>query len=115
MTSLPCDRLPDLCAAVDTLRARWPAFVWGAATVVCRRGLHGGVMAFYDERSEWPAIEEAIADATGILRAAGCVPYKSGKLWAQEVRASGAYYEVLQRLKRELDPQGLLSPGNLGL
>ncbi|MCC6708544.1 MAG: FAD-binding oxidoreductase [Gammaproteobacteria bacterium] len=115
MTSLPCDRLADLCAAVDALRARWPAFVWGAATVVCRRGLHGGVMAFYDERSEWPAIEQAIEDATQVLRGAGCVPYKSGKLWAQEVKASGAYHQVLRRLKRELDPKGLLSPGNLGL
>ncbi len=86
MTSLPCDRLADFCAAVDALRARWPAFVWGAATVVCRRGLHGGVMAFYDERSEWPAIEQAIEDATQVLRGAGCVPYKSGKLWAQEVQ-----------------------------
>jgi glycolate oxidase len=115
MTSLPCDRLAELCAAVDVLRARWPAFVWGAATVVCRRGLHGGVMAFYDERSEWPAIEQAIADATRVLREAGCVPYKSGKLWAEEVKASGAYFEVLQRLKGALDPAGLLSPGNLGL
>ena len=115
MTSLPCDRLADLCGAVDSLRARWPAFVWGAATVVCRRGLHGGVLAFYDERSEWPAMQDAIADATVVLRRAGCVPYKSGKLWADEVRASGAYYSVLQRLKRELDPHGLMSPGNLGL
>lgn len=115
MTSLPSDRLANFCAAVDVLRARWPAFVWGAATVVCRRGLHGGVMAFYDERSEWPAAQEAIADATQVLRGAGCVPYKSGKLWAQEVQASGAYFSVLQRLKGALDPQGLLSPGNLGL
>ncbi len=115
MTSLPCDRLVDFCTAVDSLRARWPAFVWGAATVLCRRGLHGGVLAFYDERSEWPAMQEAISQATGVLRGAGCVPYKSGKLWADEVRASGAYYSVLQRIKRGLDPQGLLSPGNLGL
>ena len=115
MTSLPTDKLVDFCAAVDTLRARWPAFPWGAATVVCRRGLHGGVLAFYDERLEWEAMREAIEDATDTLRAAGCVPYKSGKLWAHEVKAASAYYSVLERVKRSLDPQGLLSPGNLGL
>ena len=115
MTSLPTDKLVDFCAAVDTLRARWPAFPWGAATVVCRRGLHGGVLAFYDERLEWEAMREAIEDATETLRAAGCVPYKSGKLWAPEVKAASAYYSVLERVKRSLDPQGLLSPGNLGL
>ena len=115
MTSLPCDRLVDFCAAVDGLRARWPAFVWGAATVVCRRGLHGGVMAFYDEQSQWPAMQEVITDATAALRAAGCVPYKSGKIWAGEVRAASAYFSVLERIKRGLDPHGMFSPGNLGL
>lgn len=115
MTSLPCDRLVDFCAAVDVLRARWPAFVWGAATVVCRRGLHGGVMAFYDEQTQWAAMQEVIVDATAVLRAAGCVPYKSGKIWAGEVRAAGAYYSVLERIKRGLDPDRMFSPGNLGL
>ena len=31
MTSLPTDRLADFCTAVDSLRARWPGFPWGAA------------------------------------------------------------------------------------
>jgi len=115
MTSLPCDRLADFCAAIDSLRARWPALVWGAATVLCRRGLHGGVMAFYDERTQWPLAEQAVEDATVLLRGAGCVPYKSGKLWAEEVKRTGAYYRVLERLKGALDPARLLSPGNLGL
>jgi FAD/FMN-containing dehydrogenase len=115
MTSLPCDRLVDFCAAVDGLRTRWPAFVWGAATVVCRRGLHGGVMAFYDEQSQWAQMQEIILDATAALRAAGCVPYKSGKIWAGEVRAASAYYKVLEQIKRGLDPDGMFSPGNLGL
>lgn len=79
MTSLPCDQLVEFCAAVDGLRARWPAFVWGAATVVCRRGLHGGAMAFYDEQTQWAAMQEVIEDAIAVLRAAGCVPYKSAR------------------------------------
>ncbi|MBL6751116.1 MAG: FAD-binding oxidoreductase [Nevskia sp.] len=115
MSSLPCDRLAVFCAAVEEQRKRWPAFVWGAASVVCRRGLHGGVLAFYDERHEWETMRQAIAGAADALVAAGCVPYKSGKLWAPQVRACTEYFQVLEAIKRGLDPQGLLSPGNLGL
>ncbi|MGE3848955.1 MAG: hypothetical protein AB7I01_18905, partial [Gammaproteobacteria bacterium] len=88
---------------------------WASAAVLCRRGLHGGVLAFYDERTQWDAMRAAIAAAVPDLRAAGCVPYKSGKLFAEEVRATGAYFDVLQRLKAALDPDGRMAPGNLGL
>ena len=115
MTSLPSNRLADFCAAVDAQRARSTDFAWASAAVVCRRGLHGGVLAFYDERSQWPAMRAAIAAAIPDLRAAGCVPYKSGKLFAEEVRDTGAYFEVLKRLKAALDPEGRMAPGNLGL
>lgn len=115
MTSLPCDRLAAFTAAMATLRARHAGFVWGAAVVVCRRGLHGGVMAFYDEQHEWEAARAAIADAADTLRAAGCVPYKSGKQWAAQVAASGAYADVLGRIKGALDPEERLARGNLGM
>ncbi|MBX9609093.1 MAG: FAD-binding oxidoreductase [Gammaproteobacteria bacterium] len=115
MTSLPSARLADFCAAVDAQRRRFPEFVWASAAVLCRRGLHGGVLAFYDERTQWDAMRAAIAAAIPDLRAAGCVPYKSGKLFAEEVRATGAYFDVLQRLKAALDPEGRMAPGNLGL
>ena len=115
MTSLPCDRLDPFTRAVDELRARWPAFLWGAAVVVCRRGLHGGVIAFYDERTQWDAMLPAADDAAVRLVAAGCVPYKSGKLWAALVRDCDAYFHVLQTIKRGLDPRNILAPGNLGL
>ncbi|MCB1748887.1 MAG: FAD-binding oxidoreductase [Gammaproteobacteria bacterium] len=115
MSSLPCDRLEAFVATVDGLRGRWPDYPWGAAVVLCRRGLHGGVLAFYDERTAWDAVTPAIDDAADALVAAGCVPYKSAKQWAPQVRGFGAYSATLGKLKSALDPDGLFAPGNLGL
>ncbi|MEQ8662018.1 MAG: hypothetical protein RLW62_14475, partial [Gammaproteobacteria bacterium] len=115
MSSLPSDRLSAFLAAVAAQRAQWSDFQWGAAVVVCRRGLHGGVLVFYDERREWDAILPAVDGAARALIAAGCVPYKSGKQWAAEVRGMREYSSVLERLKQALDPHGVLAPGNLGL
>lgn len=115
MSSLPCDRLGAFVDVIDAQRARWPDFIWGAASVVCRRGLHGGVLAFYDEQTEWEAMLAAIDAATTALISAGCIPYKSGKIWARQVQACDAYFHVLELIKRGIDPGGLLSPGNLGL
>jgi hypothetical protein len=115
MSSLPTDRLPDFMQALAEIRARWPAFQWGGAVVVCRRGLHGGVMGFYDEAHEWTAMQEALQACAATLTAAACVPYKTGKLWASEVRQMEAWHQLLDRLKSSLDPAGVLSPGNLGL
>ena len=80
-----------------------------------RRGLHGGVLAFYDEAREWPAMQEATADAAAALAAAGCVPYKSGKLWSRQVRSAEGYFHLLELIKRGVDPHGVLARGNLGL
>ena len=115
MSSLPCDRLGAFVDVIDEQRARWPDFTWAAASVVCRRGLHGGVIAFYDEQTEWDPMLAAIDSATNSLIGAGCIPYKSGKIWARHVQACDAYSHVLEMIKRGVDPRGLLSPGNLGL
>lgn len=115
MTSLPTDRLPALLAAVGRQRVRHPDFVWGAAVVLCRRGLHGAVIAFYDEATQWEAVLPAVAACGRELVEIGCVPYKSGKLWAAEVERCGAYHGTLREIKARLDPRGILSPGNLGL
>jgi len=115
MSSLPCDRLGAFIDVIDDQRARWPDFSWGAASVVCRRGLHGGVLAFYDEQSEWDPMLTAIDAAATSLIEAGCIPYKSGKIWARHVQSCEAYFHVLGLLKRGIDPGGLLSPCNLGL
>jgi hypothetical protein len=82
MTSLPSARLPAFIDAIESCRRTLPAMVWGGAVVLCRRGLHGGVMAFYDEATEWPRAEQALATLAPRLLAAGCIPYKSGKIWA---------------------------------
>ncbi len=47
--------------------------------------------------------------------AIGGVPYKSGKLGADQLSVFEAYGALLRRLKQSLDPQGILSPGDLGL
>ena len=39
---------------------------------------------------------------------AGCVPYKTGKVWARQVQGFTAYSGLLGRIKRELDPHGIL-------
>ncbi len=91
------------------------AFQWGGAVVLCRRGLHGGVIVFYDEATQWQAVQPVAAACTAELVAIGCVPYKTGKMWAGEVQRMSAYHEVLRRLKACLDPSGILAPGNLGL
>jgi hypothetical protein len=115
MSSLPTNRMPGFLSALDELRRAHPAFAWGGAVVVCRRGLHGGVLAFYDEESQWPQAEAAAQAAAATLVAAGCVPYKTGKIWAGELSGFTAYHTVLNELKRGFDPSGILSPGNLGL
>lgn len=115
MTSLPSANLPAFLDVVGRCRETHPALTWGGAVMLCRRGLHGGVMAFYDEATEWPLAEEAVATLAPRLLAAGCIPYKSGKIWADSVRGFEPYHDVLRDLKRALDPAGVLSPGNLGL
>lgn len=115
MSSLPTERLPEFIATVARQRVQRPEFIWGGAVMVCRRGLHGGVMAFYDEATQWEAAQTATADCARELVSIGAVPYKTGKLWAAEVRGFSEYHGLLQQLKTTLDPHGILSRGNLGL
>ena len=115
MTSLPTTRLSAFLGVIDQQRQTQAGFTWGGAVVICKRGLHGGIMAFYDEATQWAAAEAAADTAADALIAAGCVPYKSGKIWARQVQSFSAYHEILNQLKTCLDPQGILSPGNLGL
>ncbi|MCC7120045.1 MAG: FAD-binding oxidoreductase [Gammaproteobacteria bacterium] len=115
MASLPTARMPDFLDVLAGCRASRPALTWGGAVVLCRRGLHGGVMAFYDEATQWDEVLAALQDCAGALRAAGCIPYKCGKQWAAEVSRMAPYHATLRRLKAALDPAGILSPGNLGL
>ncbi|MGB1881111.1 MAG: FAD-linked oxidase C-terminal domain-containing protein, partial [Gammaproteobacteria bacterium] len=115
MSSLPGDRLPAFIETTAELRALDASYLWGAAVVICRRGLHGGLLVFYDERTQWDAVQPLVEEAARRLVAAGCVPYKSGKQWAEQVQGFSAYSTVLRRLKQALDPAGILAPGNLGL
>ena len=81
ISALPTTNLDAFINAVQHQRNTPPQFVWGGAVVICRRGLHGGIMAFYDEETQWAAAATVIAAES--LLAAGCVcpinPAKSGR------------------------------------
>jgi len=115
MASVPTDRMAAFLDVITAQRQHYPQYPLGAALVMCRRGLHGGALAFYDEATQWQGAVAAMEECAGALVDAGCVPYKTGKVWAGQVKGFGAYWGLLQRIKRELDPNGILSPGDLGL
>jgi len=83
--------------------------------VLCRRGVHGAVIMFYDEQHQWPAAQAAASAACAELLAIGCVPYKVGKMWAPLMDRFGTYYQALRTLKRSFDPKSLFCPDNLAL
>lgn len=115
MSSLATPDLPRFVGVINDLRAEEPALAWGGAVVLCRRGLHGGVLGFYDEQTQWPEAQAAAGRAAHRLLAAGCIPYKTGKLWAEVVGGLRDHHALLARLKAALDPADTLAPGNLGL
>ncbi len=115
MTSMASTTMPRFFDLVEKFRRDHPEFVWGAGTVLCKRGLHGAVILFYDEASQWEAAQSVSAESCERLLEIGCVPYKTGKVWAPLMESFPAYYKALQTLKEAFDPNRLLGPGNLGL
>ena len=115
MSSFPTNKLRTYMDVIAKQREKYPEYPLGAAIVMCRRGLHGGALAFYDEATQWEAATVAVKHCAQALVEAGCVPYKSGKVWAEQVSGFTAYSSLLKGLKNELDPNGILSPGDLGL
>ena len=115
MTSLPANKIPDFYSAINDMRTKHEDFLWAPGGVICRRGLHGGVIAFYDEQNQWPAIQAAFKDCTQALLDAGCVPYKSGKVWAEHIKRLDSHHGLLTKIKSAVDENSIMSPGNLGL
>ena len=83
--------------------------------MLCRRGVHGAVIVFYDEREQWNGIREASERCCRDLLAIGYVPYKSGRVWAPMMDRFERYHTTLVRLKKTLDPNAIMSPQILGL
>ncbi len=115
MTSLPVDRLPFFYSIINDMRDKFSDFLWAPGAILCRRGLHGGVIAFYDEQHQRENMQHALAVCADRLLKSGCEPYKSGKIWAQQLNTLGPHHELLAQLKAAVDPNGILSPGNLRL
>ena len=115
MTSLPPDKISDFYQVINKMRDKYQQFLWAPGAIMCRRGLHGGVIAFYDEQFQWPAMQQAFKACTQALLEIGCVPYKSGKMWAPHIQQLAPHHQLLTQIKSALDVNSIMSPGNLGL
>ena len=115
MCSMANETIPRFFGAIERNRQACPQFVWAGGLVLCRRGVHGAVIVFYDERQQWNEIREASERCCRDLLAIGCVPYKSGRVWAPMMDRFGRYHTTLARLKKTLDPNAIMSPQILGL
>ena len=115
MCSLPSNKLPRFLNCLQSMREKYEQFVWGGTLVICRRGLHGGVVTFYDEKNQWEEVMPAVSDAVEQFTNAGIVPYKSGKIWSKDSPHFENYQHLLLMIKKGVDPRAILSPGNLGI
>ena len=76
------------------------------------------VLAIYFDPRDPDSRSRAIAAWNDVkVRAleSGAVPYRIGGIWADQMPRMGRYYEALRELKAALDPNGIMSPGTLGL
>lgn len=115
MHSLPTAGMPGFLEAIGGFRARHPQFTWGGGIILCRRGLHGAVIAFYDEQTQWAEMQQVLGGIRAEMVAMGCVPYKGGRLWSDMGDAWPAYRDVLGRIRAALDPAGIMGRGSFGL
>jgi len=114
MTSLPTDTVPAFFEKVADIRARHAQFVWGGGIVLCRRGVHGALIGFYDEAKQWQEMQNVLTGVRRELLDLGAVPYKSGQLWADTASSYPEYQNLLGRLKGAIDPARIMGRGNLG-
>jgi FAD/FMN-containing dehydrogenase len=115
MCSMANETVPRFFRAIQNNREAHPEFIWAGGLVLCRRGVHGAVIVFYEEREQWEQIRMASERCCRDLLANECVPYKSGRVWAPMMDQFGRYHTTLARLKKTLDPNGIMSPQILGL
>lgn len=114
MGSLPTERMPDFLEMVTGLRKDHTEFVWGGGVVLCKRGLHAGVIGFYDEAKQWQMMQKVFAGVRHAFLKIGGVPYKSGQLWSDTAEAYPDYLGLLGKIRGAIDPAQIMGRGNLG-
>lgn len=115
MCSMASETIPRFFRLIENHRQAHPEFAWAAGLVLCRRGMHGAVIVFYDEREQWEQVRAVSERCCRELLEVGCLPYKSGRVWAPVMEQFGRYHTTLVSLKKMLDPNGIMSPQILGL
>ncbi len=115
MCSMANETIPRFFRVIENNRKAYPELTWAGGLVLCRRGVHGAVIVFYDEREQWETVRVASERCGAELLAIGCVPYKSGRVWAPMMERFRPYHATLANLKKVLDPNGIMSPEVLGL
>jgi glycolate oxidase len=89
----------------------------GAGGFACDRSCVIIVVVYFDpsNKRETELALRAWHEIKGKLFDAGACPYRMGALWADHMPKLGAYYDLLKRLKKVLDPNNIMAPGVMGL
>ena len=117
----PGKEVPEFCKKIarvcDELEEKYSIPVFWVGGFMVDRGWLFGFNIIYDESNpeQWKQAKLAGEELMDIAYESGVVPYRVGTYWAKYIQQLGTYYEVLKQIKSVIDPNGIMSPGVLGL